>query len=232
MFKGLNTMMVSALCAGACISFATHAADRSNLRGERYCEIIVSKSVPTFAVYNTIGLNQCPDDAWKKVSTHEVKKITGSTFVHLNGPRYWVIDGFSHSNLVSPTVVQFNGIGMREAGVLHLKMRDLLKPNRPYQTRDVNRKTTWVYNAGKPVFELIDPQGSVYIMQSYSVQRGQQSEKSLEQLGSKLKLPAGWKFKTGVLSKNISVQAIDGTAVVVQDDLLNTYQKAPHDFLS
>ncbi len=234
MNKGLSLLTSSLIISTTSLLFMplpATAADRDNLRGARYCEIIVSQSIPNFAVYNTIGLNDCPAKVWNKISASDVKKATGSTFVHLNGPRYWVIDGFKHSNLVNPTPKTINGLAMREAGVLHLSMRDLLKPNKPYQLRDVQRHTTWVYQAGKPVYELIAPNGSVYVMQSYSVQKKPQTEASLAQLGSKLNLPAGWKFKTGTLSKQSTIQAIDNQAEVVQDDLLNTYQKAPHDLL-
>lgn len=90
----------------------------------------------------------------------------------------------------------------------------------------------WIYDAGKPVYELIDPKGNVFVMQSYSVQKEPQTEQSLTQLGSKLKLPTQWRFKTGILKKAGTVQAIDNMAVVVQDDFLNTYQKATHDLLA
>lgn len=231
MVKGLTKVLIFGFGAGALVSFAAQAAEKTNLRNLRYCEVIASKSVPNFALYNTMGLNDCPANTWKKISNHHAKKATGSTFVHLNGPRYWVVDSFTQSTSGKSRVLSVNGLSMYEAGDLHMRMRDLLKPNKSYQARDVNRRTTWVYQAGKPVYELIDPQGTVYIMQSYSVQRSAQSEKSLGQLGAKLKLPNGWKFKTGLLKKTQSLGAIDGMAIVVQDEYLNTYQKAGRDFL-
>ncbi|KGP62843.1 hypothetical protein EP47_14275 [Legionella norrlandica] len=208
----------------------SHGAETSNIRSKRYCEIILSKSISTYAVYNTWGLNDCPEQLWSKVSISAVKKETGSSFVHLNGPRYWVIDGFKNTSLINPTIKTISGIPMREAGVLHLSLMDLFK-NRPYKTHEVDRKTTWVYQAGKPVFELIDPSGQVFVMQSYSAQKYPQTITSLQQLGTKLKLPKGWQFKTGVLNKSETIQAINNKAVVVQDNFLNTYQKASYDFL-
>ncbi|WP_131780444.1 hypothetical protein [Legionella bozemanae] len=206
-------------------------AQKSNLRGMRYCEIIFSKSISNYAVYNTIGLNDCPQNMWNKITANDVKKETGAAHVHLNGPRYWTIDGIQNSELVSPNIKTFNGLAMREAGVLHIRLKDLLLGS-PYKPRDVARKTTWIYDAGKPVYELIDPKGNVFVMQSYSVQKEPQTEQSLTQLGLKLKLPAQWRFKTGILKKAGTVQAIDNMAVVVQDDFLNTYQKATHDLLA
>ncbi|WP_454785266.1 hypothetical protein [Legionella sp. WA2024007413] len=206
------------------------AAQKSHLRGERYCEIIVAKSISDYAVYNTIGLNDCPQKIWDKITPESVKKETGSTHVHLNGPRYWMIDGMQNSNLVNTHVKTFNGLTMREAGILHIPLKDLLL-EAPYRPLKVARKTTWIYEAGKPVYELIDPKGHVFVMQSYSVQKMPQTEQSLSQLSTKLKLPAKWQFKTGTLKKTETVQAIKDMAVVVQDNFLNTYQQATHDLL-
>lgn len=233
MYKGLSLLTRSLLFSTLTfVPFLASAGEQSNLRGQRYCELIVSKSIPTFAVYNTIGLNDCPAKFWNKITNSDVKKATGSSFVHLNGPRYWIIDGFVHSNLISKTLTNVNGLNFREAGVLHLSMRDLLKPNRPYQSRNVHRHTTWVYEAGKPVYELVAPNGDVYVMQSYSVQKTNQTQASLAKLASKLHLPAGWSFKTGLLNKTTNIKAINNEAIVVQDDFLNTYQKATHDLLA
>ncbi|KTD10942.1 hypothetical protein Lgra_1908 [Legionella gratiana] len=207
------------------------AAQKSHLRGQRYCEILLEKSPRDYAVYNTIGLNNCPEEIWDKITPALVKSETGSAHVHLNGPRYWVIDGLKNSDLVNPDIKTFNGLKMREAGVLHVSFWSLFKSGAPYKQHQVARQTTWVYDAGKPVYELIDPEGNVYVMQSYSVQKKPQTEQSLSQLGSTLKLPSKWQFKTGVLKKSDTVQAINNMAIVVQDNFLNTYQKATHDLL-
>ncbi|CZG25903.1 hypothetical protein [Legionella pneumophila] len=212
------------------VPFLSYSAETSNMRGKRYCEIILTKTISSYAVYNTWGLNNCPEQLWSKVSISAVKKETGSSFVHLNGPRYWVIDGFKNTSLINPAIKTISGIPMREAGILHLSLMDLFK-NKPYQSHVVDRKTTWVYQADKPVFELIDPNGQVFVMQSYSVQKYPQTMNTLTQLGAKLQLPKGWKFKTGVLNKPETIQAVNNKAVVVQDNFLNTYQKASHDFL-
>jgi hypothetical protein len=215
-----------------CFLFATtHAGSKSNMRGERYCEVIIPKTFSQYAVYNTIGLNSCPQKAWKKVTDVCVKKETKSSRVHLNGPRYWVIDGLHKSTLVNPTTKSICGLSMREAGVLEISPFDLLKSGAPYKQHIVNRQTTWIYKAGKPVYELIDPKGNVYVMQSYSIQKIKQTPDSLARLGSQLKLPKNWQFKTGVLKKSATLKAIDNQATVVQDNFLNTYQLATHDFL-
>ncbi|ARB92053.1 hypothetical protein [Legionella longbeachae] len=228
MRTGYQKCLIFALLILPTFSFA---AQKSHLRGQRYCEILIEKSRTDFAVYNTIGLNNCPERMWDKITPAVVKSETGSSFVHLNGPRYWVIDGLKNSDLVNPEVKTFDGLKMREAGILHISFWDLFRTGASYKQLQVARHTTWVYDAGKPVYELIDPKGNVYVMQSYSVQKTPQTEQSLAQLGTKLKLPKKWQFKTGVLKKTGTVPAINNMAIVIQDDFLNTYQKASHDLL-
>lgn len=224
-----SSILLLALLTIPTLSFA---GQKSHLRGQRYCEIILAKNTTDYAVYNTIGLNKCPEKLWDKITPKDVKKETGSAHVHLNGPRYWVIDGLENSALVNPTVKTFNGLAMREAGVLHVSLLELFKADAPYKQHQVARKTIWTYKAGKPVYELIDPKGNVYVMQSYSIQKMPQTEQSLAELASKLKLPKKWQFKTGVLKKSDTVAATNNMAVVVQDNFLNTYQQATHDLLA
>ncbi|ARG96231.1 hypothetical protein [Legionella micdadei] len=227
--NGIRIILLS--FAFAILPLLSYAAQDMGMREGRYCEVIIRKTLTTFAVYNTWGLNHCPENLWKGITVTQIKKETGSSFVHLNGPRYWVIDGFINTNLINPAIKTFNGIAMREAGVLHLGLSELFSAGRPYQKHQVQRKTTWIYQSGKPVYELIDPQGNVFVMQSYSVQKVAQKENSLSQLGTKLKLPKGWQFKTGILKNTETIKAINQSAIVVQDDLLNTYQQSAHDVL-
>lgn len=214
--------------------FSSQAAEKMNIRGDRYCEIIFTESITTYDVYNTFGLNDCPQSVWKKVNIAQVKKEVGSSFVHLNGPRYWVIDGFEHSSLVNSTPKILGGIAMREAGILHLSAYDLLraKSGSHYQQWKVERQTTWIYEPGKPIYELIDPEGNVFVMQSYSIQKHPQTQAALSSLASKLSLPAGWQFKSGNIKKREAIHTTNNIAIVVQDDFLNTYQMAAHDFLA
>jgi hypothetical protein len=46
---------------------------------------------------------------------------------------------------------------------------------------------------------------------------------SLGSLGSKLKLPPGWKFRVKVLDEDLTIRAVNGIAHIMQDDLENTY---------
>jgi hypothetical protein len=82
-----------------------------------------------------------------------------------------------------------------------------------------------VFRANQPVFLLVRPDGVRYAMQSYA----QMIDKSLTYddlpaLASRLKLPAGWRYEVMKPDGDLLLGAT-GKAIVVQDDLDNTYQK-------
>ncbi len=202
------------------------AGSIENLRNQRYCEILIQNELLSLSVYNTLGLNQCPEHVWKKLTSESIKKDRDAWFVYLNGPRHWVIDGLKNSKLINTKIEDFDGLQAREAGVVKLSFWDLFsRSKRYYRQRTVDRSTTWVYSAHQPVYALIDAEGAVYVMQSYSLQQRPQTLESLADLGLALKqLPKGWRFCTGTLPKTGYLIAADGKAVVVQDEFLNTYQ--------
>lgn len=172
---------------------ATAAADVNfarDVRGRRYCEVLagaVSGATVALDVYNTYGLNECPDAAWRGLTVAGLRAELGVAVVVINGPRYWTIDAFESAAVRDPTV--------RSA-------------------------------AGGRVYELIDPMSHVFVMQSYTVQREAQTEASRADLGARLQLPAGWRFRTRVLAEDLRVVAEGGLATVTTDDVGNTYQRS------
>jgi hypothetical protein len=82
-----------------------------------------------------------------------------------------------------------------------------------------------VFAAGREIHELTAPDGSVYVMQSFSVEVDPTlGVDRLAELGPRLDLPEGWTFASRVLDDELVVEDLDGRAVVVQDALRNTYQ--------
>jgi len=150
-----------------------------SMRGEQYCEIVLSKTGTEFVSYNTMGLNECPIDIWKKITVAQVKEDTGSSFVRLNGPRHWIMDSYKNAAVVNTAVKSFNGLSMREIGEYRVNSQQVFISSIPYQTGEVKRQITWIYDAGKPVYELIDSKGHVFVMHSYSSQKVLQTEDSL-----------------------------------------------------
>ena len=52
-------------------------------------------------------------------------------------------------------------------------------------------------------------------------------QSKLSNLEEKLNLPVGWRYETRVLDSELRVPA-NGEAIVMQDNLYNTYQKIIH----
>ena len=81
------------------------------------------------------------------------------------------------------------------------------------------------FHAGRPVYELTDAEGRVYVMQSYSLEVDPGlSLAGLAELGERLALPEGWSFAERILDAPLTVATSDGRARVIQDDWRNTYQ--------
>ena len=54
----------------------------------------------------------------------------------------------------------------------------------------------------------------------------EQKFEELAALGSRLKLPSGWKFRAPVLEEDLVLTPDNGVAHITQDDFRNTYDRA------
>ncbi len=197
-----------------------------DLRGARYCEILlgtIASAMVEIKVYNTVGLNDCPDAAWSAIDSAAIKADTGADVVILNGPSYWMINSAAGSTLIDPTVRALGGIEMRQAGAIAIPLAEIATAQQPYTPRTIMRDSAFTFRGGAAVFELTDDLGHVYTMQSYSVQDHPQTEATLPELASALTLPAGWGFRTRTLAADLTHTAVDQQATVVADDYRNTY---------
>ena len=220
----LPAVVVAALAAfpgpaGAAVRTAT------GLHDQRYCEIIELKGAPpnaTAVVWTTIGLNRCPDAIWRTFDAAALARELGDTAVVLNGPRHWVIDVASGE---TGGVRSFHGIRMRRAATIPIRTAaDLVQT--PYTDRTIKRRNSWRWKRGRLIYELVAPGGDIYVMQSYSqIRDPNQTIGDLRTLGRRLTLPPGWRYRTRRLREDYRLKA-SGSATIVQDDLLNTYQLA------
>ncbi|MEM7134330.1 MAG: hypothetical protein AAF702_49120 [Chloroflexota bacterium] len=200
-----------------------------DIRNYRYCEIIpVFRSGVTFniEVYNTIGLNDCPADLWNALEVERLVEAYDAAAVKINGPRYWVLNEVTGSGETAQgKIADFGGIEMRLAARLETKVWEGTVGDELYTDNEVQRTTTFIYNAGEMVYELTSPTGEVYRMQSYSQSIDPTlTIDDLETLGERLELPEGWSYQARILTEDSKMIA-DGLAYVIGDDLLNSYQK-------
>lgn len=203
---------------------------RENMQGARYGEVFlvnVRWLRVEASVYNTLGLNDCPDDLWKELDPRQIKTQHQARAVILNGPRYFLIDSVDVQSPVEDEPVMFGGLAMRKLATLRLSLFDLLAGLRrkPYTERAVVRTTVYRYKSGREVYELVSPQGVLYVMQSYSLEVDSAlSETALKTLGGRLRFPPGWQYQVRQLDHEC-VMRVERQARVIQDELQNTYQR-------
>ena len=200
-----------------------------SIRNYRYCEIVpIFRTRLTFTaeVYNTIGLNECPADLWNALSKEALMEAYGAMDVKMNGPRYWVINKVeAKGEEATDKTVDFVGIEMILRAKIETKLWEGSVGGKLYADNEVQRITTYTYNAGEMVYELTSADGSIYRMQSYAQFIDPNlTIDGLEDLGKRLTLPEGWSYKARVLEAETLLSA-DGVAYVVNDDLGNSYQK-------
>jgi hypothetical protein len=193
--------------------------------GRRYCELLlVHKHGSGIAahVYNTYGLNNCPKAAWKAIDTTAVAKANGAIVALRNGPRFWAMDTIEKHQHGRPLVKDLGGLRMTEEAVVSATNLS----TSPYTIHRVDRATTFIFNAGRTVYELHGADGSRWVMQSWSQQIDPTlSLGQLAGLGSRLKLPAGWSYHVVHLTRPLRVVTVKTAAEVLQDDLDNTYSR-------
>ncbi len=191
-----------------------------DIRDSRYGEIFIVK--PTgLEVYNTTGLNDCPAALWDKLDLEQIKKDWGAMQVQKNGPHFWMMD---EQTLLTGEKASFGGIDAR--WVAHAPLSVLqagATGGKPYAIYTPSKTQSMVYAKGKPVFELIDPDGNVYVLQA-------REEKfpipELATLGSKLKLPQGWQYRARTLSEDLKLDLSPAqTIYAVGDDFHQYYTR-------
>ena len=195
------------------------------MRGVRYGEVLAMFLRETgleAEVYGTQMLNDCPQEQWQTLDADVIAKEMGAVFAKLNGPRHWLLDGLGTKvAVVEPVFRDFNGITMRRIAVVNLGAD--YSPG-SYVERKINRGAVFFWDAGKKVYELVNPDGLTYVMQARCIGVDPTiSEESLDTLGNKLSLPAGWSYRVRVLSEELVVDTTAHVATVLQDEFENTY---------
>lgn len=224
-------MRTSLLIFLACLALPAAGAERVGSRDRlwnvRYGEILLVTGGPlafTGHVYNTLGLNDCPEAEWKALDPRKLKKQFKARTVILNGPRYFLMD---KNTLANPgKVATFGGLEARHLADVDIPLTVLLRgKSKPYTENTVKRTSEYIFRKGRTIYELTSPAGARYVMQSYSQMIDPSlTEPDLAALGSRLQLPPGWRYRAIKLDRDLVLRA-SGTAHVLQDELQNSYQR-------
>jgi hypothetical protein len=195
----------------------------TGLSGKRYGEVLLvtpGEAGPQATVYNSYPLNDCPAELWSALDAQAIATENGAATALLNGPRYWLMNSIEKATQGPRMIKNFGGIDMLlQATVLLTAMNPA-----PYTANQVNRHTVFTFNAGEEVYELQDPAFRRWVMQTWSqIVDPELSRADLPQLGERLDLPEGWTYEKRVLESPLRIDSASRTALVLQDDLTNSY---------
>ncbi len=192
-------------------------------RDMRYGEILVFKQAH-IDVYNTTGVNDCPAELWDALDPEKLKKEYHAHKVIKNGPHYWMMDSMTAE---FGETASFEGLDARWAAKLgfHIAIK-AAHGSVPYKVFEPKKTQKLVYSAGKPVYELVDPDGKAYVLQAHDEAH---PIESLAELGEQMKqLPEGWQYRTRTLTADLVLDLKpDQTIYAVGDEFLQYYTAPP-----
>ncbi|QNI09473.1 hypothetical protein GAN17_14610 [Mycobacterium kubicae] len=193
------------------------------MSGKRYGEVLLvtpGEAGPQAAVYNTYPLNDCPAELWSALDPQALATEHRAAGALLNGPRYWLMNSVEKTPQGPLITKNFGGIDMvLQATVLLSSMNPA-----PYTVNQVSRNTVFIFDAGEEIYELHDPQGQRWVMQTWSqVVDPNLSRADLPKLADRLKLPERWTYQHRVLAEELRIDTTTRAARVLQDDLNNSY---------
>ena len=206
------------------------------LMGTRYTEFLVVWGNPmkkefVAGVYNTVGLNtpdgkvgdSSPQARLEAVNLDEVKDEMDALSYVLNGPRLWTID---HLGVSTGKKRDFQGLEAH--WVMWFPIPDEIREGKDlsYAIMPALRDTDMTVWKESRVYILDDPDGNSYVMKSASlIKNPNQKFEDLKNLGSRLNLAPGWKFRTKILEQELVFKTKDGKSFIVQDEIGNTYDR-------
>lgn len=186
-------------------------------RGYLYCELVFDYGDIGNDIYSTSPLKEADLEWWDNLDTNALAKEFGANKVYKNGPQWWSMDEVS---VMGSQPIDVAGTKMifgahLPAGTLNIPKYAVFNPAK-YQN------LTW--KAGQPVYQLVDPDGYVYVLQGHKIPTGQ-----LASLGQKFKsLPEGWSYKVVTLEEDLIMNLTPAEPIPsVQDEFDQIYIRIP-----
>ena len=232
------TAILLSSATGACGGSATTSTASSTpvttsqvatgLVGKRYCEVLlVHHDTGGFSadVFNSYPLNSCPEALWNRLDAATIASANGALFAELNGPRYWLMNSIRKVRTGGEVIRTFGGIAMIKEATVAIGP-DIVAAQVPYTPHTVSRQAAFTFAAGRQVYELVDPSGTAWVMQTWSQAKDPTlAEADLAGLAPRLTLPAGWNYRVRTLGAPLVIATSDRAAQVLQDDLQNSYSR-------
>jgi hypothetical protein len=194
-----------------------------------FCEVALitgtSKANAIADFYNSTGTDICTPEKFAVLNKEQILKETGAREVFLNPSRRWTFDQLDvYEDGIERT---FGGVKMTWMGVVAVEQLEKGVTKGHYVPGYIYRDNQYTFKKGREIYLLDAPDGEVFVMQSFTnFKQKEVTFADARNLGSKLTLPPGWKFRSVVLDRDLIVnqKRTNGLAHVFQDDMLNAYQ--------
>jgi hypothetical protein len=212
-----------------------------NTHAKHHCEVLIMNrdaDGPGGAgnYYNSLGVVDDVSDAefdarFRALDPEKLREEYGGDAVRFNGPRRFLADRFTAEAFDGGKVSMVGPIPMYLYGTFVVPDFDAFIAGKqtPYQETVSRRTTTWFFEAGAEVYELVSPEGIVYVMQSASLRLdADNTVDTLPTLGERLALPQGWTYRARTLEEELVMRATyddDPPNTIVLDELENNYQR-------
>ncbi|MHA3978769.1 hypothetical protein ACW9UR_13880 [Halovulum sp. GXIMD14794] len=191
----------------------------TDMRGMRYCEFLLIYE-DRVEIYNTSASAGCPADTFDSLDTAALAKAHGAKAAQLNGPKFWAMDA---QTLGLGDSADFGGIAARYAATLPLSALGSGTGATPYEPYTSAKLQTMTFDAGKPIYELVDPEGNVYVLNAYgsAVTDGDPAN-----LAAQLSPAEGWSFRVVTPDTDLTIEGTADTPVdMVGDDMHQYYTR-------
>ena len=212
-----------------------------NMHGKHHAEVLIMNrdaDGPGGAgnYFNSLGVvDDVPDEEFdarfRALDPDELKKKYGGDAIRFNGPRRFLADRFTAQAFDGGERSMLGPLPMYVYGVFVVPDFDAFISGKqtPYRETVSRRTTTWFFDAGTEVYELVSPEGAVFVMQSASLGVDPHNTvDTLPTLGDRLSMPEGWQFRVRTLEEEL-VMAVtfddDPPNTIVLDELENNYQR-------
>lgn len=186
-------------------------------RGYLYCELVFNYGDAGSDIYSTSPLAQASLDWWDSLDLAALAREFGAKSVYKNGPQWWSMDevGVMASEPVAVA-------GARMVFGAHLPPGTIGIPK--YKVFNPAKTQNLIWKAGKPVYQLVDPDGHAYVLQGHKVPTD-----ALATLGERFKqLPEGWQYRVTVLADDLVMNLTPSAPIPsVQDEFDQIYIRIP-----